>query len=351
MLRLDCVDSAAWITELEDAWQELFRLSDSATPFQSFAWVSVWWKTFGRSRKPHILTLWDDDKLVGLYPLFRSGLTLQILQVMGTGHSDYLVPLIRAGYEESVCDLIRSHLNEVGGVDLVNLQQIRETHPMIAGLTTTSQAICPFLNLPDSFDSYCKNLSKSLRYDIKKGFGRNLKITSPTTPDEAEQALEIFLSLHKQRWKARGLPGAFAFAKTRSFHKKFVRVAVQSGVLRFYILHDEQDVPIGALYAMHAGKTTYFYQSGFDPAAQAMSPGTILVATAVKSAIEEGDSAFDFLRGDEPYKLRWKPDQVYKNEQLLIPRTNMIGKIAHSRAKMIARLEHLARERFEGGRR
>ncbi|HEY4593430.1 MAG TPA: GNAT family N-acetyltransferase, partial [Thermoanaerobaculia bacterium] len=58
--------------------------------------------------------------------------------------------------------------------------------------------------------------------------------------------------------------------------------------------------------------TVYFYQSGFDPAHSALSPGTLLVAQAIRRAIEEGKTAFDFLRGDEPYKRRWKPQREYR---------------------------------------
>ena len=48
-----------------------------------------------------------------------------------------------------------------------------------------------------------------------------------------------------------------------------------------------------------------FYNAGIDPDARDLSPGVILAARYVQLALEAGRSAFDFLRGDEPYKYEW----------------------------------------------
>src|SRR6476620_3334838 len=48
-----------------------------------------------------------------------------------------------------------------------------------------------------------------------------------------------------------------------------------------------------------------FYHAGIDPDARELSPGVVLAARYVQSALEAGARRFDFLRGDEPYKYEW----------------------------------------------
>ena len=48
-----------------------------------------------------------------------------------------------------------------------------------------------------------------------------------------------------------------------------------------------------------------FYNAGIDPDARELSPGVVLAARYVQSALEAGAKRFDFLRGDEPYKYEW----------------------------------------------
>ena len=63
---------------------------------------------------------------------------------------------------------------------------------------------------------------------------------------------------------------------------------------------------IAALYGFHHATRTYYYLGGFDPEFKQYSPGTILIAHAIAEAIREGATEFDFLRGREDYKYRWR---------------------------------------------
>jgi CelD/BcsL family acetyltransferase involved in cellulose biosynthesis len=50
----------------------------------------------------------------------------------------------------------------------------------------------------------------------------------------------------------------------------------------------------------------YAYQSGIEPQALKHSPGQLSNMIAIRRAVAQGCRAFDFLRGDEPYKARWR---------------------------------------------
>jgi len=49
----------------------------------------------------------------------------------------------------------------------------------------------------------------------------------------------------------------------------------------------------------------YSYLSGFDPEYAQKSVGSIIIGHAVQRAIDNGQEAFDFLQGHEPYKYTW----------------------------------------------
>jgi CelD/BcsL family acetyltransferase involved in cellulose biosynthesis len=187
------------------------------------------------------------------------------------------------------------------------------------------------LDLPNTFSAYVGGLSKSLRADLNRG--QELRIT------DSEENLDHLFSLHARRWRRRGWPGAF-LRRSRAFHRA---LEVPRSIYALW----EGERPIGALYVLHGQGTTYFYQSGFDPAFGRQSPGSLLIGHAIREAIARGQTQFDFLRGDEPYKRRWKPTRVLDCGSVLMPLTR-VGEAAAGWAGAVSRVEATARRRFEG---
>jgi CelD/BcsL family acetyltransferase involved in cellulose biosynthesis len=66
---------------------------------------------------------------------------------------------------------------------------------------------------------------------------------------------------------------------------------------------------IAAVYGLEVGNRFYYYQSGYDPAWSARSPGMVLVGRTIEDAYARGLTDYDFLRGTEPYKLDWAADR------------------------------------------
>lgn len=321
-------------------WDALVESDPDATPFQTREWAAAWWRHYGRGKRPFMLQAFDSDELVGLYPLFERQSAWRAIRPIGVGPSDYLKPIARSGCHEPVADAFLRHLASENA--LIDLHQ----WPFdVAPDGAIEQATCLVVDLPPTFDQYLSRLSKSLRYDAKR-VGRDSKLTLRDDVDPAE-ALHILLDQHERRWKSRGLPGAFV-GKARRFHQDWAQVAHRNGWLRLTVLESEGR-PIGAIYAMTMGKACYYYQAGFDPAYKSVSPGTVLVSHAISRAIDEGVTKFDFCRGDEPYKRRWKPDHVVTNCRILLPGP-ALGRVGAGWNRLAWRVEHRVRRRLEGGR-
>jgi CelD/BcsL family acetyltransferase involved in cellulose biosynthesis len=51
--------------------------------------------------------------------------------------------------------------------------------------------------------------------------------------------------------------------------------------------------------------TEFLVKTGYDERFSRLSPGLVLRAEALRAAIDEGLSRYDFLGGPDPYKVRW----------------------------------------------
>jgi CelD/BcsL family acetyltransferase involved in cellulose biosynthesis len=337
--------------ELQHEWRELVSASPSATPFQTWEWQSTWARHFGRRARPHIIAAREGDDLVGLMPLVKTQGAWKSLRAVGTGASDYLHAIARGGYEGAVSEAIAESLRGEKDTDLIDLHQVREDKPFAeAGYTAIEQARCLVLTLPPTYDEYLKTLSKSLRYDVKRLdkdlFKTGRAQVTQVSEGEIDEGMARLFETHKKRWRKRGLPGAF-IGRGEAFHKEWAHLAASRGYLWLSLLKIDGET-IGAIYAMTLGSACYYYQAGFDPSQGSISPGTLLVAATIKRAIEEGKETFDFLRGDEPYKMRWKAQKVLSNRRFLRAVTPVAGQMGLRWNGAGSVVESRVRARLEG---
>src|ERR1700757_3957133 len=100
MIHIDHITAALEIEALAPEWRALWRRTPNATPFQSPEWLLSWWGCFGNAA-PSVVTARDDDRLIGLLPLYlldEPG--CRKLLPFGISLSDYLDGLIDPGYAE-----------------------------------------------------------------------------------------------------------------------------------------------------------------------------------------------------------------------------------------------------------
>jgi CelD/BcsL family acetyltransferase involved in cellulose biosynthesis len=351
-MRIQVFDGASCFEDLAPAWNDLLSSVPTATPFQSREWHQTWFDHYGRSKQPYLVAAYEGNDLVGLFPLARKRGLWSILRSSGAGPSDYLQPLILPGYESGFERLLSEHLTDQSRAGLIDLHQLREdlSEMKLPDEISIEQGTCLVLNLPKSYDDYLATLGKSLRYDVRKLekslFKEGRASVMVVEEDRIGEGLDILFDQHKKRWRKRGLPGAF-IGRAQAFHHDWGRKAIARGWLGLGILKFE-DHPIGAIYTMSMGPSTFFYQAGFDPAHKTISPGTLLVASMIKRAIEEGRDHFDFLRGDEPYKRRWKPQREHKNYRRISAVGGPTGQLGARWNLLGSRIESKIRERLEG---
>ncbi len=110
--------------------------------------------------------------------------------------------------------------------------------------------------------------------------------------------------LHSARWQSKDEAGVLATEALQSFHREVAAGFDALGMLRLYELTLSGDT-VAVIYAFAHRRRWYGYLNGFDPEFAKLSPGSTLLAHVLEQAIAEGAEAFDFLRGEESYKLSW----------------------------------------------
>lgn len=342
---------AAALGELESEWKALELADPFATPFQTFAWHLAWANTLGAKKRLEFVTVRSEGQLIGLLPLCRQSAALwSTVRFQCTGVSDVLQPLVHPEFRSIVGAAFRRHLESERS--LVDLHQIRSSSVLNEALSTelTDQAKCVVLDLPETYEAYLATLGKSLRFDCRK------LEKKPFTTGEAkiltvdgsnwQWGLDVLFETHRERWKERHLPGAF-LAKQQAFHRAWVPLALEQGLVRLNVLEFEGKA-IGALYAFTFHDTTYFYQTGFNPTYKTLSPGTVLVAATIRQAIEEGKKHFDFMRGDEPYKRRWQPQNEVVNRRYVRANANPTTQLGRAWTQQVEKIEIRIRAKLEG---
>ncbi len=325
------VDSSQRFGTLKDEWNELLKDSTSDCLFLTWEWLHTWWKHLAGDRRLNIITVRIDGRLAAIAPLvqrssqWRRLLPFPVLEFLGSGSvgSDYLDILVRRGQERQALAALAESL--AGGKLMLEFSQVERSSAQAIGLalqlkqqgwifTRHLTDFCPYIDLSGhDWESYLASLGSAHRYNLRRRI-RNLekqwsvRFERVQSEEQRTEALRELVRLHETRWRARNSPGVFHDPALVAFHDELSRLALRRGWLRLYVLRLDGR-PVAALYGFNYHNTFYFYQSGFDPGYGRHSVGLVIMGLAIKSAIEEGLRVYDFLRGDESYKMLWTRDE------------------------------------------
>jgi CelD/BcsL family acetyltransferase involved in cellulose biosynthesis len=297
---------------LSPAWFDLCK-----TPFQTPMWLLPWWRNFGSNDLSVIVSRSGDeiDAIAPLYILRDDDSDESLGLFLGTGISDYLDVI---GDASRVIDEM-SKLN----CQLWDLQQLQPSSSMLNvalpdgfSENVEDQEACPILPLTTFETLGSTHFQKKLRY-YRRQLERtgDVRIETPTA-ETLDDLLTALFDLHAARWKRRDLPGLLADDATQQFHRDAARRMLDAGLLRMYATRIDERIA-AVFYGFALNGIVYYYLSGYDPALEKLSIGTILVAHAVEQAVRDGATTFDFLRGAEEYKYAWgATDRMNSRRQL-----------------------------------
>jgi CelD/BcsL family acetyltransferase involved in cellulose biosynthesis len=314
----------ARLEALEPEWRAL-HAEAGASPFLAPEWLLPFHRRFAARRALRVLEArGPGGRLDGLALLAsRGGLpgaTRWHLLGNGLTGADDLDLLVRPDVPAARTALAGALLG--AGLDALDLEDLRCGSPTVAALraaaaergarvAVTRRFACPGFAVRGRFEEHLARIRRRETYGrrvrwLAKQDGFRIEVT--TSPAEAAGAMDDVLRLHRLRWTAEGGSYGIPPGPVEDFHREVAPLLAARGWLRIYRLFVGR-TSVAAVYGLEVGKTFFYYQSGYDPEWSARSPGVVLTGRTVEDAYARGLAYYDFLRGEEAYKLDWAADR------------------------------------------
>jgi len=318
---------------LGDQWQQLAACDEQANLFNDWSWNSVWWSHYKHLGSLHVVLVYREEQLVGIGPFYRGrskamGLgKIDTLRFLGTGGDtspDDLNIIAHPDLRHEIARVLCDHLfNEQ--FQRMLLADVTQQSPFYEAFVARS-AITPgyaqalvthtrrYADLPTDWDGFRGQISRNTHKQIKRRQNRlnaleHVQVKRCTTEQEVEIAFESLVRLHVSRWQSKGHCGSFGSDNYRQFHQALMWQLYQRDQLWLITLEIDEEI-VAVEYAFLYKNTLLFFQTGFNPDFEHLSPGHILMTYAIKHAIESGVQRIDLLKGDYEYK------SSYANQEL-----------------------------------
>jgi CelD/BcsL family acetyltransferase involved in cellulose biosynthesis len=322
--------------ELAPEWEEIFGADPSATPFVSPGWGLSWLRHLGEGMDPWLVTVRDENRLVGLAPLALDRFRGQrIVRLVGKEPGDYWNVLAVPDHREAVTRAVAAELaRREDEWDVLFLAgQPGESATAVLSSEASlrvrprSTTPCPRITLPDDFEEYLRLLPGSHRSNVRKHLRRldqgEVELRDVTDVSALEDAIARWQELHIKRWA--GLSKAIDPTHLRRSFREFMTDAMRTLVPRQLATVSEflvEGEVVGVYVNLIDEDAFYWYQGGFEPSRARLGLGKMSIAHGIRWSIETGRRYFDFTRGEESFKYyfgatnRHCPSVVVGNERL-----------------------------------
>lgn len=330
MLNVETISDINDFKKLASMWNQLLSQSSADNIFLTWEWIFNWWQVYQKNKKLLLLMLRDQNaEIVAIAPLYArrkkivGSFLVNEIRFIGSGEDvspDYLDFIIMKGRENEAINAIIEYLHKKNDWDVLNLSDILSTAFTKDILTQAAEkcelkigisksAICPYIEIPKTWDEYVSGLSKNMQYNIKRRI-RNLEKSFKVRyfrwqdVEGLEYAMKKLASLHIERWQGRSLHYGFSSDESNAFLQAIAKEFAYRNWLWLSCLEVDGEI-IGMFLDFWYGEKLYYFQGGFNPSFDKYSVGLVLRAYIIRKAIESGLKEIDLLKGAYEHKYRW----------------------------------------------
>ncbi|MBB4231605.1 GNAT family N-acetyltransferase [Rhizobium mongolense] len=361
-MRIDVIDTEAGFEAVREDWDRVYMDDPHAQHFLSWIWLKSY--LFHRKRW-FILALRereDRSPYVAFFPLRvttqhdkKTGVFFDEIIMAGNFSADYTGFIAQPDYEHHAIAGFAAYLKRQNWTHLkleyfsgpperrealVRALQgpevmFRDSSPR--NPENIDNCICPVVTLPPSFDDYLEQKMSSqtrqkLRRFLRKVEGDDDYRITMATPETIDRDLDILFELWRTKWIGR--KGKERTERLIGATRQLLMDSFKDGNLDVPVMW-YGDRPLGALANIidRQKKSILFYITGRDETWKTPSPGLILHGYCIRRAITDGFKTYDFLRGNEPYKYMFGPDERRISCTLFRTRSGRnLGDVIHPRS-------------------
>lgn len=332
-MQLEIVDNCSRLEEIRSDWSAFMKTIPGLTPFQLPEWLLTWRRHFGsgeRSETAHnahqpgcalrVLVFRNNGAIAGIIPSFLHNWNGQKqLTLIGSGISDYLEPVIAQDERFEVIKELRRYLIEADDWDICDWQDLGEETPLAELAPVEEDTPCSEIKLTGtwSFEEYWAKRGKDLRRNLRRYGERaeNMGRTEFAVTTNRELTPEL-IRLHAIRWQKQREAGMIAANRSAEFLCDVAREFERLQILRFFSLRFRGEVVAVSIGFLNKS-TLYSYLSAFNPAYEILGFGRKLLYDSLRYAYEQRYTAWNFCRGEEPYKFSFGAERIAKRRLIL----------------------------------
>jgi CelD/BcsL family acetyltransferase involved in cellulose biosynthesis len=316
------VDIVCGLDPLAEAWDEL-ATERGTPPFCHPAWFQAFAESFGTPT--HGLVARRAGELVGILPLARRRTSIRSPT---NWHTPRFEPVVldddvaaRLGAELvrlSPACLDLSFVDPSGTFAAALVQEARTRHRhVIARVLQRS----PYVALEGDYAAYEAARPPALRRALRT---RRRQLEAAGTVEFAfedgtrdlDALLDEGFAIEGSGWKSERGTAIVQDPRVEHLYRSVARWAADRGSLELGFLRVD-GVAAAFSLALVDERSMWCLKIGFNPAFRRLSAGTVLTGEAIRRAYARGLEVFDFLGGDEPFKLRWT-DRVRETHRIQV---------------------------------
>jgi CelD/BcsL family acetyltransferase involved in cellulose biosynthesis len=329
-LRVERLTTMAQFRALHAEWDDLLARARGGTVFQTWEWAACWYEHFEPRADLLVLTVRDvAGRLVAVAPCSRStalGGAFRMLYLLGRGKelTEYVDAVIDQDYEREAAQAITAAWHrERACWDVFTLAGVPADGPLAREVLTLAgtrgyrvqvrEQVGVARALPESWEAFYASLGRNMKKHIRKFAnrlhreGHQEELVLLDGPERVEQAIDLFLDLHRKRSQAesgRRHTDRFAAPEREAFLRAVARRFSARGEFWPCVL-EVDGVPVAIqLCFVHRG-TLYPYYSGYDPAWAQYGVMMNLFRRCIERGIQHGCTRLDMMLGMDQEKLRW----------------------------------------------
>ncbi|MEU6393362.1 GNAT family N-acetyltransferase [Streptomyces sp. NPDC046939] len=325
-----CTDSAEF-GRLREEWDRLHRACATATPFQSHAWLHSWWLSYGHPGHLRVVLVRQEGRLVAAAPLMLRPLPFPALTPLGAPISDFSDVLVEdspAAAPSRAVDALRAGLWRLARSAVVDFREVRPGSAVEAlyarwpgprrRLDDSPCLELPALTMDELVARLPRPRAQRARAKLRKLDASGIE-RRPVPAAEAGASVRRLLDLHQLQWQGRKVTTEHVKPRFAEHLTRAVARMARTGdavVTEFTLDGSVVAADLTFLSPRLAGGYLYGAHPG-------LRDRKIDVATMLLRSCTEhlrggpGDGVLSLLRGTEPYKLHWRPEQRVNQRYLL----------------------------------
>ncbi|MER7705624.1 GNAT family N-acetyltransferase [Kitasatospora sp. NPDC097605] len=314
---------------LAEEWDDLVARCRTATFFQSAAWQRSWWRQYGTPGALLVVLVRRDGRLVGAGAFRRRGGPLGGLTGLGAGLIDFTDVLLDDDCADRAAEEFAAALPLTRPWHSLELREVR---PEAAVQRVFEQwrgrrrrftdSLCQYLPAAP-MDQLLKRVpgrtAQRSRVKLRKIAESGVEVRT-TSPEDVPEALDGLLRLHFLQWRERGVTPEHRSERFRRHLAESTAGLVATGraaVHQFWLDGELVAVDLVLLCPSFSGLYLYGAHPGLR---ERLDIAGLLFGAALDETLGAGIPVISLLRGQEPYKQRWRPDRLSNQRLLFGPR-------------------------------